>query len=153
MLQKERPLTIEDKNQKRSQRQKELRRIDAWLDRLYSEHPVLHWLLAIGIAIGVLAIAMLLKWLFTISLQEREVWMSKDAFKQSGSSPTQPDFVVENHGSIFLLTPLSPPAKTWVNEHIGSENGFQPYWPTVVIEHRYISDIVQGIRNDGLAVA
>ena len=84
---------------KTSRRQKELRRLDAWLDRLYSEHPVLHWLLAIGIAIGVLAIAMLLKWLFTISLQEREVTMSKDAFKQSGSSPTQPDFVVENHGS------------------------------------------------------
>ena len=79
--------------------------------------------------------------------------MSKDAFKQSGSSPTQPDFVVENHGSIFLLTPITPAAKTWANEHIGSANGFQPYWPTVVIEHRYISDIVEGIRNDGMAVS
>jgi hypothetical protein len=29
---------------------------------------------------------------------------------------------------------------------------FQPYWPTVVVEHRYIVGIVEGIQNDGLAV-
>lgn len=82
-----------------------------------------------------------------------------DSFVASGSSPTRrkvpvpPDFVLENHGSIFLLRPQNEQAIAWVDEHIGSENGFQPYWPTVVVEHRYISDIVQGIRNDGLAVA
>jgi hypothetical protein len=35
---------------------------------------------------------------------------------------------------------------------LGSENGFQPYRPTVVVEHRYLTDIVAGIQNDGLAV-
>ena len=74
-----------------------------------------------------------------------------DSFVASGSSPT-PDFLCENHGSIFLLCPQNEQAIAWVDEHIGSENGFQPYWPTVVVEHRYISDVVQGIRNDGLAV-
>lgn len=82
-----------------------------------------------------------------------------DSFVASGSSPTRRkvpasrDFVLENHGSVFLLCPQNEQAIAWVNEHIGSENGFQPYWPTVVVEHRYISDIVEGIRNDGLAVA
>ena len=82
-----------------------------------------------------------------------------DSFVDSGSSPTQsenpqPDFIVENHGSIFLLKPLTPNALSWVEEHIGQHNGFQPNYPhSIVVEHRYISDIVEGIQNDGLAVA
>lgn len=81
-----------------------------------------------------------------------------DSFVASGNSPTRstsknpPDFVVENHGSIFLLKPLTPSATSWVEEHIGQGNGYQPYFPTVVVEHRYIADIVAGIQNDGLAV-
>jgi hypothetical protein len=80
-----------------------------------------------------------------------------DSFVDSGSSPTRsrgipPDFVLENHGSICLLRPLTPSAVAWVEEHIGPDNGFQPYFPTVVVEPRYIADIVEGIRNDELAV-
>jgi hypothetical protein len=61
-----------------------------------------------------------------------------------------PDFLVENHNSIFLLRPLTDAARNWVEEHIGQDNGYQPYFPTVVIDHSYISDIVVGIQNDGL---
>lgn len=80
------------------------------------------------------------------------------AFQSSGSSPThsekiQSDFVVENHGSIFLLKPLTPSATSWIEQRIGEDNGFQPYFPTVVVDHRYIADIVEGIQNDGLAVS
>ncbi len=80
-----------------------------------------------------------------------------DSFVASGNSPTRsgktpPDFVVENHGSIFLLKPQNDSAISWVEEHIGQDNGFQPHWPNVVIEHRYVADIVAGIQNDGLAV-
>jgi hypothetical protein len=82
---------------------------------------------------------------------------SNDSFVSSGNSPTDfgkipPDFVVENHGSIFLLKPLTPSATSWVEEHIGQGNGYQPYFPTVVVEPRYITDIVQGIQSDGLMV-
>ena len=63
------------------------------------------------------------------------------------------DFLIENHGSIFLLRPVTDAGRDWVDEHIGADNGYQPYWPTVVVEHRFISDIVAGIQNDGLAVA
>ena len=81
-----------------------------------------------------------------------------DAFVASGNSPThsgkiQPDFAVENHGSIFLLKPLTPSATSWIEEHIGQENGYQPNFPTVVVEHRYIADIIAGIQNGGLAVS
>ena len=81
-----------------------------------------------------------------------------DSFVSSGNSPTRSasknphDFVVENHGSIFLLKPLTPSATSWVEEHIGQDNGYQPYFPTVVVEPRYIADIVQGIQSDGLMV-
>ena len=63
-----------------------------------------------------------------------------------------PDISIENHGSIFLITPLTPAAIAWIEENIGADNGYQPYFPAVVIEHRYIADIVAGIQNDGLIV-
>ena len=63
------------------------------------------------------------------------------------------DFAVENHGSICLLRPQNEQAVAWVEEHIGQDNGYQPYFPTVVVEPRYIADIVAGIQNDGLAVS
>ena len=89
---------------------------------------------------------------------ESEAPMSSDAFQTSGNSPTHsasqipPDFVVENHGSILLLRPQNENAIAWVDDHIGSDNGYQPYYPTVVVEHRMIADIVAGIQGDGLAV-
>jgi len=67
-----------------------------------------------------------------------------DPFAASGSSPTA-DFLCENRGSIFLLKPLTPSATAWIEEHIGQDNGFQPYFPTVVIEPRYVAEIVEGI--------
>ena len=78
-----------------------------------------------------------------------------DSFVASGNSPTlsKPDFQIENHGSIFLVRPLNPNAQTWVDEHIGFDNGFQPYYPTVVVEHRYIGAIAEGIIADGLVIA
>jgi len=74
-----------------------------------------------------------------------------DSFAASGSSPTV-DFICENHSSIFLLKPLTDSATSWVEEHISQDNGYQPYFPTVVIEPRYVADIVEGIQNYGLAV-
>ena len=81
-----------------------------------------------------------------------------DAFCTSGTSPTQteiqPDFsVTVDAGSIFLLVPRTESAHDWIEQNIGRDNGFQPWWPTVVIEHRYVVDIMVGIRNDGLVIA
>jgi hypothetical protein len=74
-----------------------------------------------------------------------------DAFVASGNSPTEPDFVVENHGSIFLLQPLSPAANSWVEENLPENR--QTFGSAVVVEHRYITDIVRGAQADGLEVA
>ena len=81
----------------------------------------------------------------------------KDGFCTSGTSPTsdqdQADFTLTvDAGSIFLLVPRSESAHDWVEQNIERGNGFQPWWPTVVVEHRYIANIVRGIQNDGLVV-
>lgn len=62
------------------------------------------------------------------------------------------DFTFNNQGSICLLVPESESAKSWIDENIGQDNGYQPYYPTIVVEHRYINDIVEGLRSDGLTV-
>ena len=69
------------------------------------------------------------------------------------SKTKSPDFSFRDEGSIVLLTPLSPSAHEFVEERIGSDNGFQPYWPTVVIEARYFSDIAEGVIAEGMVLA
>jgi hypothetical protein len=62
------------------------------------------------------------------------------------------DFSVSNHGSLFLLTPLSEAAREWAQVHIDMDSALR-FAGAIVVEHRYIADIVAGIQNDGLAVS
>jgi hypothetical protein len=61
------------------------------------------------------------------------------------------DFSVSNHGSIFLLQPLTFEARAWIEEHV--DPGSQEWAGAVVIEHRFIRDLVEGIFADGYTVA
>jgi hypothetical protein len=60
------------------------------------------------------------------------------------------DFILENHGSLYMLRPLTEDGTRWIEENIGPDNGYQPYYPAIVIEPRYVRDIITGIRNDGM---
>jgi hypothetical protein len=60
------------------------------------------------------------------------------------------DFLVSNHGSIFLLHPRTRAAVEWCEEHLPPEALEGEDF--VVVEHRYIRDIVGGAINDGLLV-
>lgn len=60
------------------------------------------------------------------------------------------DFAVTNHGSIFALKPQTEAASDWVAAHIPDDA--QWWGDGVVVEHRYISDIVACARLDGLTV-
>jgi hypothetical protein len=73
----------------------------------------------------------------------------KNEFQTSGTSPT-PDFLVENHGTIFLLQPLTPAANSWIDEHLPEDR--MTFAGAVVVEHRYIADIIRGATADGLVV-
>ncbi len=63
---------------------------------------------------------------------------------------TQTDFEVQNHGSIFLLCPLTDEARKWIEESLPGD--IQWFGDNVAVEHRYIRDIVEDIEIDGLTV-
>ena len=72
-----------------------------------------------------------------------------DSFVASGSSPTA-DFIVECHGSIFLLRPLTLVASSWIEQHLPEDR--VTFGAAVVVDHRYIADIVRGALADGLEI-
>jgi|SRR5579862_1273185 len=83
----------------------------------------------------------------------------KNAFASSGSSPTRsesrlqppPDISVENHGSIFLLRPISSVGQAWLQENVIAEET-RIFCNAVVCEPRYVIDIVLGARAEGVVV-
>lgn len=98
--------------------------------------------------------------------------MRLDAFKTNGTSPPEfdcrpecqvigcgplthnhnprPDFLIADHGTVFLLQPITDRALGWVREHLPPDSPH--FGSSVVIEHRFVADIVVGIRDDGLVV-
>jgi hypothetical protein len=58
------------------------------------------------------------------------------------------DFFVEDNGSIVLLRPVTDAAREWTDEHIPQEAMW--FGDAVVVEPRYIADIVEGIQLDCL---
>ncbi len=62
----------------------------------------------------------------------------------------QIDFESSGHGTLYLLRPVSRAANAWVEEHPPAD---ATWWcGAVVVEHRYIGDIVRGAVADGLRV-
>ena len=60
------------------------------------------------------------------------------------------DFKLQNERSVYLLRPCSDAAIEWVNEYLPEDR--LDFCGAVVVEHRYISDIVDGFLADGLSV-
>ncbi len=61
------------------------------------------------------------------------------------------DFSLANHGSIYLLTPRTPAAAQWAAKHLPDDA--MTWGPAVVVEPRYVEEIVLGIGRDGLTVS
>jgi hypothetical protein len=59
-------------------------------------------------------------------------------------------FVINCGGSIYLLRPNSAAGHKWIREHTDDEPLM--FGDSVVVEHRYIRDIVAGLQTDGLEV-
>jgi hypothetical protein len=78
--------------------------------------------------------------------------MQISGYECSGSSPGQsePDFVCENHLSLFLLRPLSPAAFDWIEENLPLDR--LTWGNATVIEPRYVWNIILGIQESGLSV-
>lgn len=61
------------------------------------------------------------------------------------------DFSVQNHGTLVSLWALTEAAQSWVEEHLPADRLTRGKFVTVV-EPRYIDNIIDGIRDDGLEI-
>lgn len=61
------------------------------------------------------------------------------------------DTLVDDCGSVVLITPASKAAKEWVAQHLSLE-GWQWAGAAFCVEQRFVSPIVQGMKSDGLRV-
>jgi hypothetical protein len=68
----------------------------------------------------------------------------------SKESVMQIDFEVQDHGSIFLLRPITDVAHDWIEQHL-PDHALR-WCDAIVVEHRYIGPIVGGAIGDGLVV-
>jgi hypothetical protein len=61
------------------------------------------------------------------------------------------DFDLVNHGSICLLTPLTPAAHDWVDANLPQDA--MRWGPcSIVIEPRFADAILEGIAEEGLSL-
>jgi hypothetical protein len=76
------------------------------------------------------------------------------AVKRAGA-PVSPaplaDFVLADHGSVAVLTPMTDAGREWRDEHLPSDAA--SWGRGVVIEPRYLAPILEGIACDGLEIA
>jgi hypothetical protein len=68
------------------------------------------------------------------------------------TSEVQADLIIENHGSLFLLRPVSSLGQTWLDENVG-DSETQTWCGAVVCEPRYVESIYFGAIQAGLAVS
>jgi hypothetical protein len=61
-----------------------------------------------------------------------------------------PDFIVSDHGSLLLVTAQNASADRWLKSSTGDEA--QWFGNALVVEPRYIADLVAGLENDGYVV-
>jgi len=61
-----------------------------------------------------------------------------------------PDFICQNHGSIFLLIPCSDAARIWVDEYLPPDR--LTFGHGVVIEPKFIWSILLGLQDEGFQV-
>lgn len=67
------------------------------------------------------------------------------------SKPLTPDFELRDEFSICILRPLTDEGRDWINENIDPNH--LTFAGGVVIERRYVTDILVGIEDSGLVVA
>ena len=61
------------------------------------------------------------------------------------------DVTINNQGTIVLLTPCTEQAQGWIDEHIPKDAMY--FGNGLVVEPRYVEDIIHGMIQDGLELA
>jgi hypothetical protein len=66
---------------------------------------------------------------------------------QDLQSKIEVDAFVENHGTFFLVRPVSSFTREWIRENVSEESTW--FGNALVVEHRYIGDLVAGMKQRG----
>ncbi len=61
-----------------------------------------------------------------------------------------PDLLVQNEGTILLVTPLTPRAESWIADNVQPDA--QWFGDALVVECRFARDLAQGMKRTGLRV-
>jgi hypothetical protein len=65
---------------------------------------------------------------------------------------SEPDVLVENHGSVCIVQPMSEAAREWIDENVQTE-GWQWIGGGLAVEPRCVENLVNGVMEAGLTVA
>lgn len=61
------------------------------------------------------------------------------------------DFIAQDEGSLILLRPMNAAAKQWLIDNVGTpEDEVQWFGGALVVQPRYLNDLVDGAHADGL---
>jgi hypothetical protein len=66
------------------------------------------------------------------------------------SSSLAPDFNVSHHGSVVLFHPRTELARDWLSEHCSRGADHTYFGAALVVEPRYVNDLVAQAIEDGL---
>ena len=61
------------------------------------------------------------------------------------------DVLIANHGSVAMFTPMTPEAHQWIEERVEIEP-WQRMECSIACEPSHLEQLVDGMRDDGLAV-
>jgi hypothetical protein len=61
------------------------------------------------------------------------------------------DILIENHGSVALVTPMTPDAHRWVEEHVEIEP-WQRIGCSIAREPRCLDQLIEEMQEEGLVV-
>jgi hypothetical protein len=60
------------------------------------------------------------------------------------------DFLIRDEGPLVLVTPATPEAQQWLDEHVVGET---TWWcGALAVERRYVFDLLSGAQSDGLVL-
>ena len=62
------------------------------------------------------------------------------------------DINVMNHGSICVMRGVSAAGREWIEQHVQQDDETQYWCNGIVVEPRYMGDIIEGAQADGLEV-
>jgi hypothetical protein len=66
--------------------------------------------------------------------------------------PPPLDARFENNGTIWLFRPVTQSARDWLAEHCPADGDHQYFGDALAVEHRYVVDLYELARRDGLNV-